>query len=579
LALGSLLIGAPRAARAGDDTKELRRLVEAQQQQLQEQARAIQQQSRQLQEQARVLEQQSQQLERLKATLGISTNTREGSSTGETPVKKIVADYLEDRDRKAKEKKEREDRDKAAKAKAEAEEPKEVGQDLALKTSWNNGFRAETADKAFQFHVGGLFDFDVGWYSVPDNVQNHLAPPGLEQGSDFRRARLRTDGTAWEVLEWVFEVDLSRASDLRKPRDQPDTNVNFTSDYLGFRNLPVIGTLRVGHLKETLSFIGATSASSLTIMERPLIFDAIEDDNFYDNGITISRTYWDKRLYSWLGLFQTNTRAGAFGIDVTAKLAFDARFCVMPIYDVDHQHWMNLGIAGTTRANPTDSTSGLPFDQTTVYPLIRTGSSFQVPSLIDTGQYYSKDGTQVISVCYNHAWGPLTLGAQYEGQYTGKAYSGGLPTASGALPPGVRRLGNLYFDGYFVEVLCFLTRGDHRPVDPENPGYARVKPVENFYIFRDPCTGACGHGLGAWEVGLRYDRVNIQDGVVPIVGRGGELDAFTLGLNWYLNPNARVMVNYVYMTGLFGNSGSTVPVKGLTDGAFHALGMRFHFDF
>ncbi len=34
--------------------------------------------------------------------------------------------------------------------------------------------------------------------------------------------------------------------------------------------------------------------------------------------------------------------------------------------------------------------------------------------------------------------------------------------------------------------------------------------------------------------------------------RGGYLSSITLGLNWYLNPNALIMTNYVYTTGFFG---------------------------
>jgi len=57
--------------------------------------------------------------------------------------------------------------------------------------------------------LGGLFQFDSGWYIVSDNTNNLLNKP-LEQGSDLRRARLRSDGVCYDNLEWVFEFDLSR---------------------------------------------------------------------------------------------------------------------------------------------------------------------------------------------------------------------------------------------------------------------------------------------------------------------------------------------------------------------------------
>ena len=47
--------------------------------------------------------------------------------------------------------------------------------------------------------LGGLFQYDSGWYIVSDNTNNLLNKP-LEQGSDLRRARLRSDGVCYDNL-------------------------------------------------------------------------------------------------------------------------------------------------------------------------------------------------------------------------------------------------------------------------------------------------------------------------------------------------------------------------------------------
>ena len=50
-------------------------------------------------------------------------------------------------------------------------------------------------------------------------------------------------------------------------------------------------------------------------------------------------------------------------------------------------------------------------------------------------------------------------------------------------------------------------------------------------------------GYGALELAARYDRYDFTD-----AARGGEGDAWTLGLNWYLNDWSRLMLNYVHWT-------------------------------
>lgn len=61
-----------------------------------------------------------------------------------------------------------------------------------------------------------------------------------------------------------------------------------------------------------------------------------------------------------------------------------------------------------------------------------------------------------------------------------------------------------------------------------------------------------GKGKGAWELALRYSKFDASDIKVTDAGRGARLqgtpeaDAYTVGLNWYLNPNLRFMLDYVY---------------------------------
>ena len=85
--------------------------------------------------------------------------------------------------------------------------------------------------------------------------------------------------------------------------------------------------------------------------------------------------------------------------------------------------------------------------------------------------------------------------------------------------------------------------------------FDKIKPCSNF-----DCTG-CG-SWGAWEIGARWSRLDFTE------VDEGEANNFTVGINWYLNPNTRIMFNYVYS--------DIKDFRGEgADGEISAFGIRF----
>ena len=78
-------------------------------------------------------------------------------------------------------------------------------------------------------------------------------------------------------------------------------------------------------------------------------------------------------------------------------------------------------------------------------------------------------------------------------------------------------------------------------------------------------------GPGAWELALRWSWLDLNDEDV----RGGEETNYTLGVNWYLNPNYRLMFNYIY-TDVEDRGGVE---DGFQDGSANIFAMRFQVDF
>jgi phosphate-selective porin OprO/OprP len=83
-----------------------------------------------------------------------------------------------------------------------------------------------------------------------------------------------------------------------------------------------------------------------------------------------------------------------------------------------------------------------------------------------------------------------------------------------------------------VQVSYFLT-GEHRVYDQKLGAFKRTAPMK-------PCSLSKGQ-WGAFEVGARYSHLNLNDNMV----RGGVMSDYTIGVNWYLYRNLRVMLNGV----------------------------------
>jgi phosphate-selective porin OprO/OprP len=83
---------------------------------------------------------------------------------------------------------------------------------------------------------------------------------------------------------------------------------------------------------------------------------------------------------------------------------------------------------------------------------------------------------------------------------------------------------------------------------------AASKPLENV--------GKAG-GRGAWQVAARCSCLDLDDGP-----SSDQVDDVTLGVNWYLSPNARVTLNYIH---------SWVDAAGGDEAADIAL-LRFQVD-
>jgi phosphate-selective porin OprO/OprP len=61
-------------------------------------------------------------------------------------------------------------------------------------------------------------------------------------------------------------------------------------------------------------------------------------------------------------------------------------------------------------------------------------------------------------------------------------------------------------------------------------------------VTHPPFTAGICTGWGAWEFKARWSYIDLNDAGIT----GNRLSDFTFGVNWYLNPNFRVMLDYIH---------------------------------
>jgi len=173
-----------------------------------------------------------------------------------------------------------------------ASESTEIGEDRSLSAKWDNGFVAETKDKAFRIHLGGRLEFDNCWFNQSDNILIGKTPDQtMLDGTLFRRARFRADGRLWENIDFACEVNFANIQDVSAVDSDlvQVGSVGLTDFYVTFREVPWFSNVRVGHVQAPISLERYSSSNAWYYMERSSMYDAFYNPNDYQNGVVVLR--------------------------------------------------------------------------------------------------------------------------------------------------------------------------------------------------------------------------------------------------------------------------------------------------
>lgn len=381
----------------------------------------------------------------------------------------------------------KEERPPAADSEEWAKIKKWVNDGSTLRPSWQDGLRFDSNDGSVKLKIGGRIQHDYAYFAEDGDIERRLGKD-FDDGTEFRRARLYFSGTIYDDIDFKVQFDFAGG------------DADFKDVYLGLRDLPYLGNVRIGQFKEPFSLEEVASSNYITFMERSLVNTFAPSRN---TGVMFFDTLLDKRMTWAAGVFR---QTDSFG-DGTGGRDYNvtARLTGLPWYENEGRKLLHLGVAYTHQN----------YEDDTIRFRARPEAHL-APRLVDTESFSAEFGDFIGAEA---AWvnGPFSL----QGEYVHAFIEG-----------RSRIVGDPNFWAASVQASYFLT-GEHRPYKTSSGSFGRVKPLKNYD--KDG-------GLGAWELAARFSYLDLNDGFV----KGGRLRDLTLGLNWYLNPNVRTMWNYVW---------------------------------
>ena len=402
---------------------------------------------------------------------------------------------------------------------------------LSFRGKWDYGLWFESKNGEFRANIGGRVEHDWVWFDTEPELEAVLGR--VEDGSFFRRARIHGAGTMYGVIDLFAEFEAA-----------PVDNIVFQDMWAQLRGIPLLGHIRAGHVKVPFGLENYTSAKYVTFMERSAVHDAFQQE--YDPGIMVWN-YTPRKNATWNVAWMRLDAAESGRAFGNGRYSGVARVTAVPWATSDDHALLHLG--GGFRYD-----NGGVFDPAVGTDVVRFRARPELRNtrrFIDSGPL-TASGSSFLLLETAALVGSFSIQAEYVHTTVHSAF----------LPAGGPSLGNVLLDGYYVYT-SYLFTGERRPYVRTNGTMGRVLPRNNVR----PGTGRFLLLQGAWEMGVRYSYVDLNDTGVD----GGKLRTITTGLTWYLNPNTKLLLNYIWAR-------RDVPGPQV-DGDANLFGMRFHVAF
>jgi len=452
------------------------------------------------------------------------------------------------------------------------------------------GFSIESADGQNSVKLGGIIQYDYrSFYNGANDVRNRsdaragsLNPiTGFHDANDTwvaRRLRPDIKGTLFGKYDFRFQEEFAGGS------------ASVVDAYVDARLSPAF-KVRVGKYKPFVGLERIEAASDIKFIERSYVSNNILPNR--DQGISVYGDILGDKLNYAFGINNGVVDGGnaSTSSEFDSDKEFTARLFTTPFKDdISILSGLGFGIAATY--TDVASERNLNFTDTTAADGTRNG----LPSYVTNGQNvffrYSSaavaDGKRIrVAPQAYYYYGPFGLIAEYAN------VTQGVSLASGGSPAG----GGVNVNN-FTTAQTTILGGSKRTLDNnawqiaatylltgEDSSFKSIKPKNDFDFDKA--------GWGAWELALRYSEMNIDSNAFTntagaLAGQTGadavptltqsladptlsakSAKTWTAGVNWYLNSNAKIVLNYE-QTSFDGGNGTGVALSGTNANGFNA---------
>ncbi len=350
-------------------------------------------------------------------------------------------------------------------------------------------------------NIGGRALIDTIFHET-SNVTQGSRVDGINNGIEFRQVWLRFAPSFGKYLSGKIQLAFETG------------NIIFQDVYFDVHKLRDcfgcgVPNLRVGHFFEPFSLNKLTPGTRLTFLERAL---PVALAPFRNTGVMLHDDFRGGRFGYAAGVFGNSNRVGLTNFNRDGHAA-TARVWATPWTDCHCLcKRLHLGFSYSHRWDLNGVRYGARPEDHLARVLIDTDFSTDA-----MGQPLLADANRVNEFAAEIAlvFGRFSVQAEYIRSAVSSAAGGG-PV----------------FDGWYAFASYWIT-GECRKYAKGNFA-GRITPCREF-LEKDCC------GSGGWEVAVRYSTLDLNDSNI----QGGKMSDITLGVNWHLHPNARVMFNYV----------------------------------